>query len=58
MRIYVFYVKGPYEAKDPLLINRPESTGLNHFNNCKAFTESFNDMDYIYKNIGEYNPNK
>ena len=28
------------------------------FNNSKAFIEYSNDMDQIYKNIEEYNPNK
>ena len=27
-------------------------------NDSKDFVEYFNDMDYIYKNIEEYNPNK
>ena len=27
-------------------------------NNCKAFIEYSNDMDDIYKNIEEYNPNR
>ena len=29
-----------------------------HFNGSKAFTESSNNMDDIYKNIEEFNPNK
>ena len=50
-------------AKDPcskilILINNRESTGLNHFNNSKAFIEYWNNMDDIYKNTEEYNPNK
>ena len=35
-----------------------ESTGLEHLNDSKAFIEYLNDMDHIYKNIDEYNPNK
>ena len=31
---------------------------LKHFNDSKAFTEYSNDLDDIYKNIKEYNPNK
>ena len=31
---------------------------LKHFNDSKAFIESSNDMDDIYKNIEDYNPNK
>ena len=50
--------KDPYEAKYQFLINKRESTGLKHFNDSKAFIEYSNDMDDIYKNIEEYNPNK
>ena len=56
-KIYL-YVKDPYEAKYQLLINKQKSTGLKHFNDSKAFIEYSNDMDDIYKNIEEYNPNK
>ena len=41
-----------------LLINKRENTGLKYFNDSKAFIEYSNDMDDIYKNIEEYNPNK
>ena len=40
------------------LINKRERTGLKHLNDSKAFTEYSNDMDDIYKNIEQYNPNK
>ena len=56
-KIY-WYAKNPYEAKHQLLINKRESTGLNSFNDSKAFIQYSNDMDVIYKNIEEYNPNK
>ena len=46
------------EAKYPFLINKRESRGLKHFNDFKAFIEYSNDMDNIYKNIEDYNPNK
>ena len=52
------YAKDSYEAKYKLLINKRESTGLKYFNNSKAFIEYSNDMDDIYKDIEEYNPNK
>ena len=35
-----------------------ENTGLKYFNGPKSFIEYSNDMDDIYKNIEEYNPNK
>ena len=52
------YAKDPYETKYKLLINKRENTGLKYFNDSKIFTEFSNDMDDIYKNIEEYNPNK
>ena len=41
-----------------MLINKREITGLKYLNDSKAFIEYSNDMDDIYKNIKEYNPNK
>ena len=56
-KIYL-YAKDPYEAKYQFLINKRESTGLKHFNDPKAFIEYSNDMQNVYKNIDEYNPDK
>ena len=53
-----FYGKDPYEAEYQLLINKRESTGFKYLNDSKAFIEYSNDMDDIYKNIEEYNPNE
>ena len=52
------YAKDPFEAKYQLLINKRESIGLKYLNDSKAFMEYSNDMDNIYQNIEEYNPNK
>ena len=52
------YVKGLYEAKCQLLINKRESTELKYLNDSKTFIECSNDMDNVHKNIKEYNPNK
>ena len=52
------YAKDPYEVKYQLLINKRESTELNHLNDFKIFMEYSNDIDDVYKNIEEYNPNK
>ena len=41
-----------------LLIDKRENTDLKHFNDSKTNVEFSNDMDDIYKNIKEYNPNK
>ena len=40
------------------MINTRESTGLKHFNESKAFMEYLNEMDDIYEDIKECNPNK
>ena len=40
------------------LINKREGVGINHFNDPKAFIEYSNDMQDVYKNIDEYNPDK
>ena len=56
-KIYL-YAKDPSEAKYQFLINKWESTGLKHLNDCKAFTEYSNDTDGIYKNVEEFNSNK
>ena len=52
-KIYL-YAKDPYEAKYRFLINKKEHIGLKHFSDPKAFIESSNDMQDVYKNIEEY----
>ena len=37
---------------------KKKSSGLENVNDSKAFIEYSNDMDPIYKDIEEYNPNK
>ena len=54
----LLYVKDPFEAKYQLPVNKTESTGLKHFNDSKAFIEYSYDMNDIYKNMEECNPNK
>ena len=56
-KIYL-YVKDPYEAKYQYLINKREKVGLKHYDDPKTFIEYSNDMQDVYKNIGEYNPGK
>ena len=41
-----------------MLINKHEGADLKHCNDSKAFIEWSNNMDDIYENIAEYNPNK
>ena len=52
------YAKDPCEAKHQLLINKRECAGLTYINDWKAFIEYSNDMDDVYQNIKQYNPNK
>ena len=56
-KIYL-YAKDPYEAKYKYLIDMREKVGLNHFNDPKVFIEYSNDMQDLYKNFDEYNPDK
>ena len=56
-KIYL-YVKDPCEAKDQLVINKREGAGLEEFHSFKSFIEYSHDMDNIYENIEECNPNK
>ena len=56
-KIYL-YAKDPYEAKYQYLIKKREKVGLNHFTDSKAFIEHSNDMQDVYQNIEDYNPNK
>ena len=44
--------------KNQFLIKECEDVRVMHFDDSKAFIKYSNDMDAIYKNIGEYNPNK
>ena len=53
-----FYAKDLCEAKYQFLINKRESTDLKHFNDSQAPTKYWNELDGIYKNIEEYNPDK
>ena len=52
------YAKDPYEAKYECLIKKREDSRKKHLNDSKVFIEYSNDMDDIYENIEEYNPNK
>ena len=56
-KIYL-YAKDPYEPNYQYLINKREKVGLYHFKDLKAFMEYSNDMQDVYKNIEDYNPNK
>ena len=40
------------------MINKCGKSGSDHFNDPKAFMEYSNDMQDVYKNIEDYNPDK
>ena len=52
------YAKDPYKDKYQCLVKKRESIGLKYFNDPKAFIEYSNDMNDVYKNINDYNPDK
>ena len=56
-KIYL-YAKDPYESKYQYLVNKREGVGINHFNVPKAFIDYSNDMNDVYENINDYNPDK
>ena len=40
------------------MIKKREDAGIKHLNVSNAFTECTNDMDDVYENINDYNPNR
>ena len=56
--IKFIYMLKLYMKQNELLVNKRESTDIKHFNDSKAFIEYSNDMNDIYNNIEENNPNK
>ena len=56
-KIYL-YAKDPYESKYQYLINKREGAGIIYFDDPKAFIKYSNDMQDVYKNIDDYNPDK
>ena len=50
--------KNLYDAKYHLLINKHKGVGLQKFNNSEAFIEQLDDVDDIYENIEQCNPDK
>ena len=52
------YAKDPYKAKYQLRIKKRGNASVKYLNDSKAFIEFSNNMNYIYKSIEEYHPNK
>ena len=55
---FIYTLKMHLKQNINFYFNKRESTGLKHLNDSKIFIEYSNDMDDIYKNIEENNPNK
>ena len=51
------YDKDLNEGKYQFLIKKREDVGSKHFNDSKAFIKHSNEIEDIYKNIEENNPN-
>ena len=56
-KIYL-YAKYLYEPKYQFLINKRQSKRLKHLKDPKAFIEYSNDMQDVYGNIDDYNPDR
>ena len=56
-KIYL-YAKDSYESKYQYLINIREKSGLNHYDDPKAFMDYSYNVQDVFKNIEEYNPRK
>ena len=56
-KIYL-YAKDPCEVKYQFLVNKRESTGLEHFHDPEVFIVYSNNMQDVFKNIEEYNIGK
>ena len=54
----ILIIGGPGSGKTDLLFKKREDSRTKHLNDSKVFIEYSNDMDDIYENIEEYNPNK
>ena len=52
------YAKNSYKVKYQLLINKHRIVDSKHCNDSEGFIKYFDDMDNIYQNIDEYNPDK
>ena len=58
MTKFTYMVKINIRQSINWLINKRETTGLKDLNDFKAFIEYSDDVDDVWENIEEYNPNK
>ena len=56
-KIYL-YAKDLNEPKYQFLIKKGEDVGIKHLNDPKVFIEYSNNMNDVYNNINDYNPNR
>ena len=54
----IYLVKDPYEAKYQYVINKREKNGLENLTDSKAFIEYSNNIQDVYKNVEDFNPNR
>ena len=52
------FAKAFSESKYKFLIKKREDVGIKYCNDPNAFIECSNNMDDVYKNIDDYNPNR
>ena len=52
------YAKDLNEPKYQFLIGKPKDVGMKNLNDPKAFVEYSADMDDVYNNINNHNPNR
>ena len=57
IKIYLYF-KDPYKSKYQFLIKKCDDVGTKHFNDFRALIAYSDNMNDIYKNIEDYNPNK
>ena len=55
---FIYMLKIHIKQNVNFVFNKIESTGLKYVNDSNDFVECSNDMDDIYKNIEDYNPNQ
>ena len=56
-KIYL-YVKDPYEPKYQYLIDKRQKVGQKYLDDINAFIEYNSDINSIYQDINQYNPDK
>ena len=56
-KIYL-YAKDPYKPKCQLLIKKRDNARIKHYDDPNVFMEYSNNIDDVYNNINDCNPNR